>query len=149
MTNVIVTNKKAAYDYFILSKYEAGIVLQGSEIKSIHNHAVNLKDSYVVIKNQEVFILNMHIAEYSHGNLFNHDPFRTRKLLLHKKEILKMQLKIKQEGFTLIPTKLYFNEKGKVKVEIALAKGKKLYDKRETIKQREQKRELQKNYKQF
>jgi ssrA-binding protein len=149
MTNVIVTNKKAAYDYFILSKYEAGIVLQGSEIKSIRNHAVNLKDSYVVIKNQEVFILNMHIAEYSHGNLFNHDPFRTRKLLLHKKEILKMQLKIKQEGFTLIPTKLYFNEKGKVKVEIALAKGKKLYDKRETIKQREQKRELQKNYKQF
>ena len=125
MTNVIVTNKKAAYDYFILSKYEAGIVLQGSEIKSIRNHAVNLKDSYVVIKNQEVFILNMHIAEYSHGNLFNHDPFRTRKLLLHKKEILKMQLKIKQEGFTLIPTKLYFNEKGKVKVEIALAKGKK------------------------
>ena len=122
MTNVIVTNKKAAYDYFILSKYEAGIVLQGSEIKSIRNHAVNLKDSYVVIKNQEVFILNMHIAEYSHGNLFNHDPFRTRKLLLHKKEILKMQLKIKQEGFTLIPTKLYFNEKGKVKVEIALAK---------------------------
>ena len=149
MTNVIVTNKKAAYDYFILSKYEAGIVLQGSEIKSIRNHAVNLKDSYVVIKNQEVFILNMHIAEYSHGNLFNHDPFRTRKLLLHKKEILKMQLKIKQEGFTLIPTKLYFNEKGKVKVEIDLAKGKKLYDKRETIKQREQKRELQKNYKQF
>ena len=149
MTNVIVTNKKAAYDYFILSKYEAGIVLQGSEIKSIRNHAVNLKDSYVVIKNQEVFILNMHIAEYSHGNLFNHDPFRTRKLLLHKKEILKMQLKIKQEGFTLIPTKLYFNEKGKVKVEIALEKGKKLYDKRETIKQREQKRELQKNYKQF
>ena len=123
--------------------------MQGSEIKSIRNHAVNLKDSYVVIKNQEVFILNMHIAEYSHGNLFNHDPFRTRKLLLHKKEILKMQLKIKQEGFTLIPTKLYFNEKGKVKVEIALAKGKKLYDKRETIKQREQKRELQKNYKQF
>ena len=149
MTNVIVTNKKAAYDYFILSKYEAGIVLQGSEIKSIRNHAVNLKDSYVVIKNQEVFILNIHIAEYSHGNLFNHDPFRTRKLLLHKKEILKMQLKIKQEGFTLIPTKLYFNEKGKVKVEIALAKGKKLYDKREAIKQREQKRELQKNYKQF
>ena len=149
MTNVIVTNKKATYDYFILSKYEAGIVLQGSEIKSIRNHAVNLKDSYVVIKNQEVFILNMHIAEYSHGNLFNHDPFRTRKLLLHKKEILKMQLKIKQEGFTLIPTKLYFNEKGKVKVEIALAKGKKLYDKRETIKQIEQKRELQKNYKQF
>ena len=149
MTNVIVTNKKAAYDYFILSKYEAGIVLQGSEIKSIRNHAVNLKDSYVVIKNQEVFILNMHIAEYSHGNLFNHDPFRTRKLLLHKKEILKMQLKIKQEGFTLIPTKLYFNEKGKVKVEIALAKGKKLYDKREAIKQIEQKRELQKNYKQF
>ena len=149
MTNVIVTNKKAAYDYFILSKYEAGIVLQGSEIKSIRNHAVNLKDSYVVIKNQEVFILNMHIAEYSHGNLFNHDPFRTRKLLLHKKEILKVQLKIRQEGFTLILTKLYFNEKGKVKVEIALAKGKKLYDKRETIKQREQKRELQKNYKQF
>ena len=149
MTNVIVTNKKAAYDYFILSKYEAGIVLQGSEIKSIRNHAVNLKDSYVVIKNQEVFILNMHIAEYSHGNLFNHDPFRTRKLLLHKKEILKMQLKIKQEGFTLIPTKIYFNEKGKVKVEIALEKGKKIYDKRETIKKRKQKRELQKNYKQF
>ncbi len=145
---IIATNKKALYDYFILSKYEAGIVLLGSEIKSIRNRAVNLKDSYVVIKNHEAFILNMHIAEYHYGNLFNHDPFRTRKLLLHKKEILKIQLKIKQEGFTLIPIRLYLNEKGKAKVEIALAKGKKMYDKRETIKQREQQRELQKNYKQ-
>ena len=144
-----IINRKAKHDYFIEDTYEAGIVLKGTEVKSIRNGQANLKDSYCIIRNNEIFILNMHIAEYSHGNLFNHDPFRTRKLLLHKKEILKMQLKIKQEGFTLIPTKLYFNEKGKVKVEIALAKGKKLYDKRETIKQREQKRELQKNYKQF
>ncbi len=147
MEKIIITNKKASFDYFLFTKYEVGIALVGTEIKSIRNHSCNLKDSYVIIRNGEVFILNMNIAEYSHGNLFNHDPLRTRKLLMHKKEILKMQLKIKQEGYTIIPTKLYFNDKGKVKLEIALAKGKKNYDKRESIKEKDQKRNIEKNYK--
>jgi len=144
---LIAKNPTAYHNYDITDTLEAGIILSGTEIKSIRNHSCNLKDSYVIIRNGEVFILNMNIAEYSHGNLFNHDPLRTRKLLMHKKEILKMQLKIKQEGYTIIPTKLYFNDKGKVKLEIALAKGKKNYDKRESIKEKDQKRNIEKNYK--
>jgi len=147
MSKLIAKNPTAKHNYTIIDTLETGIVLFGTEIKSIRNHSCNLKDSYVIIRNGEVFILNMNIAEYSHGNLFNHDPLRTRKLLMHKKEILKMQLKIKQEGYTIIPTKLYFNDKGKVKLEIALAKGKKNYDKRESIKEKDQKRNIEKNYK--
>lgn len=147
MIKIIAENKKASFDYFLEVRYEAGIVLLGTEIKSIRNNACNLKDSYAIVKNNEMFLLNMHISEYKHGNLFNHEPLRTRKLLLHKKEILKIQLKMKQEGYTLVPTKIYINDSGKVKIEIALAKGKHNYDKRESIKEKDQKRNIQRNYK--
>ncbi len=147
MIKIIAENKKASFDYFLEVRYEAGIVLLGTEIKSIRNNACNLKDSYAIIKNNEMFLLNMHISEYKHGNVFNHEPLRTRKLLLHKKEILKIQLKMKQEGYTLVPTKLYINDSGKVKIEIALAKGKHNYDKRESIKEKDQKRNIQRHYK--
>ena len=131
MQKNVITNKKASFNYFLEDKYEAGIVLTGTEIKSIRNNNVNIQDSYILIKNNELFILNMHIAEYKFGNIFNHDPFRTRKLLMHKKQILKLQQKLKQDGYTLVPTRLYFNDNNILKVEIALAKGKKNYDKRE------------------
>ena len=142
-----IINREAKYNYFILDSLEAGIVLTGTEIKSIRNGKCNLKDSYAIIRHNEVFLLNVHISEYTNGNIFNHDPTRSRKLLLHKNEILKLSSKLDQEGLTLIPLKLYFN-KNKVKVLIGVCKGKKLFDKRETIKQRELKREalkIQKN----
>lgn len=147
MKKNVITNKKASFNYFLEDKYEAGIVLTGTEIKSIRNNNVNIQDSYILIKNNELFILNMHIAEYKFGNIFNHDPFRTRKLLMHKKQILKLQQKLKQDGYTLVPTRLYFNDNNILKVEIALAKGKKNYDKRESIKQKDIKREIQRKYK--
>jgi len=141
-----IYNRKAKYGYFILETYEAGIALTGTEIKSIRNGKANLKDSYAIIKNGEVYILNMHISKYDEGNIFNHDETRTRKLLLHKKEILKIRDKIEQDGFTLIPIKLYF--KGNhAKLEIGIAKGKKSYDKRETIKKRDQEREIKSSLK--
>lgn len=147
MQKNVITNKKASFNYFLEDKYEAGIVLTGTEIKSIRNNNVNIQDSYILIKNNELFILNMHIAEYKFGNIFNHDPFRTRKLLMHKKQILKLQQKLKQDGYTLVPTRLYFNDNNILKVEIALAKGKKNYDKKESIKQKDIKREIQRKYK--
>ena len=147
MQKNVITNKKASFNYFLEDKYEAGIVLTGTEIKSIRNNNVNIQDSYILIKNNELFILNMHIAEYKFGNIFNHDPFRTRKLLMHKKQILKLQQKLKQDRYTLVPTRLYFNDNNILKVEIALAKGKKNYDKRESIKQKDIKREIQRKYK--
>lgn len=147
MQKNVITNKKASFNYFLEDKYEAGIVLTGTEIKSIRNNNVNIQYSYILIKNNELFILNMHIAEYKFGNIFNHDPFRTRKLLMHKKQILKLQQKLKQDGYTLVPTRLYFNDNNILKVEIALAKGKKNYDKRESIKQKDIKREIQRKYK--
>ena len=134
-----IINRKANYDYDIIDKIECGIVLTGTEIKSIRNGNANLKDSYAVIKNNEVFLLGMHISEYKQGNIFNHDEKRTRKLLLHKKEILKLKKEIELDGITLIPTKIYL-KKNKVKVEIGIAKGKKNYDKRESIKERDLKR---------
>ena len=138
-----VINREAKYNYFILESIECGIVLTGTEIKAIRNSKVNLKDSYAVIRNHEIYLLNTHISEYKEGNIFNHDPRRTRKLLLHKKEILKLESKINLEGLTLIPLKLYFN-KNKVKILLGLCKGKKTYDKRETIKEREQQRTIAK-----
>ena len=141
-----INNKKAYFDYQILEEIEAGIVLTGTEIKSIRNGQANLKDSYAIIRNNEVFILNMHISKYDDGNIFNHEETRTRKLLLHKKEILKLNDKIKLQGLTLVPLKLYF-KKNKAKLLIGLAKGKKLYDKRESIKERDIKRNIEKNYK--
>ena len=135
-----IKNKKAYFDYFIEKELEAGIVLKGTEIKSIRKGGVDLKDSFVIIKNDEAFILNMYISKYESGNRFNHDERRTRKLLLHKKEILKLKDKSQKEGYTIIPLKLYLKN-GKAKLIIALAKGKHLYDKRATIKERDLERE--------
>jgi len=134
-----IKNKVANYDYFILEEYEAGIVLTGTEIKSIRKGNANLKDSYVVIKNNEAYALNMFIEEYLEGNRFNHDPRRTRKLLLHKNEIKKLARQRELDGLSIIPLKLYLKN-NKAKLLIGLAKGKKLYDKRETIKERDLKR---------
>ncbi len=146
---IISNNKKAYHDYFILDTYEAGIELKGTEIKSIRLGNVNLKDSYVRIKNGEVQIVNMHISPYSMGNIFNHEPTRTRKLLLHKKEILKIENKLKEGGLTIVPTKLYFGKSSKAKLEIGIAKGKKLYDKRQDLKARDAKREIEKAMKNY
>lgn len=131
-----INNKKAYFDYFIEEEIEAGIALVGTEIKSIRNGSCNLKDSYAIIKNNEAFILAMHVSKYKEGNQFNHDELRTRKLLLNKKEIIKIKTKITQEGYSLIPLKLYF-KKNKVKLLLGIAKGKKLYDKRQSIKERD------------
>ena len=143
---VEINNRKAKFDYHIFDTYEAGIVLKGTEIKSIRLGNCNLKDSYVVIKNKEAYIINMHIGQYEQGNIFNHEETRTRKLLLHKKEILKLNDKIRIEGYTIIPTKLYFT-KNKAKIQIALAKGKKNYDKRQAIKERDINRNIKKELK--
>lgn len=139
-----VKNKKAYFDYFIEKETEAGIELVGTEIKSIRNGSVDLKDSFVHIKNNEAFVINMYIARYEEGNRFNHDERRTRKLLLHKKEILKLKEEVSIEGKSIIPLKLYLKN-GKAKLLIGLARGKKNYDKRETIKKRDIEREMQKN----
>lgn len=135
-----VKNKKAYFDYTILEDLEAGIALTGTEIKSIRKGSIDLKDTFVNIKNNEAFILNMYIAKYEEGNIFNHDERRTRKLLLHKKEIKKLKEQIKQEGLTIIPLKLYF-KKNKVKILIGVCRGKKLYDKRQSLKEKDLKRE--------
>ena len=136
-----INNRKAKYNYQVLDKIEAGIVLTGTEIKSIRSGKANIKDSYATVKNGEAFLINMHISSYENGNIFNHDETRTRKLLLHKNEIYKLNDKIRLEGFTLIPLKIYLN-RGKAKVLIGVCKGKKNYDKREDIKKRDIDREL-------
>lgn len=141
-----ILNRKARYDYEILNKYEAGIVLTGTEIKSIRKGTANLKDSYAIVKNGEIYLLNMYIAEYKEGNIFNHDETRTRKLLLHKNEINKINDKISIKGLTLVPVKLYFVN-GKAKIELAVSRGKHTYDKKETIKQRDIDREMKKSLK--
>lgn len=141
-----ILNRSARYDYLVLEEYEAGIVLSGTEIKSIRLGRVNIKDSYAIIRNDEVFLVNTHISAYDKGNIFNHSETRTRKLLMHKKEIRKLNNKIVLEGYTLIPLKLYFKN-GRCKVLIGLCKGKKNYDKRESIKERDIKRELERNCK--
>ena len=141
-----ILNRKARYDYEIEDEYEAGIVLTGTEIKSIREGKVNIKDSYAIIRNNELYLLNTHISSYEKGNIFNHEEDRTRKLLMHKREILKLNNKVTLEGYTLIPLKIYFN-KGRAKVLIGLCKGKKSYDKRETIKKRDTEREMRTNYK--
>ena len=140
---VIVNNSKARFNYFLDDFLECGIELKGSEIKSIRKSGASLADSYIVIRNEEAYILNMHIAPYEQGNVFNHEPNRTRKLLLHKKEIRKLAQKAAEQSMTIIPTKVYL-KKGKLKIEIALGKGKKLFDKRETIKKRDDERMMAK-----
>ena len=141
-----IINREARFNYLVLDEIEAGIVLTGTEIKSIRDGKAQIKDSYANIRNNECYLWNMHINEYKEGNLFNHDPKRTRKLLLHKSEIKKLYEKIKLEGLTLVPLKLYF-KKNKVKILIGICKGKKNFDKRETIKERDLQREARKNQK--
>ncbi|HBZ10834.1 MAG TPA: SsrA-binding protein SmpB [Bacillus bacterium] len=139
---LVAQNRKAGHDYFIEDTYEAGIVLQGTEIKSIRAGRVNLKDSFARIQNGEVFIHNMHISPYEHGNRYNHDPIRTRKLLLHRKQINKLIGETKEAGYTLVPLKLYMKN-GFAKMLIGLGKGKKQYDKREDLKRKEAKRDIE------
>lgn len=138
---VVAENRKARHDYFIDETYEAGIALVGTEVKSLRLGKVSLRDSYAVVQNGEVFLHNMHISPYEKGNRFNHDPKRSRKLLLHKQEIKRLLGKTQQRGYTLIPLRVYF-KRGKAKVELALARGKKLHDKREEIARRDAQREL-------
>lgn len=138
-----IKNRKALYDYTISDTYEAGIVLTGTEIKSIRDGKANLKDSYAIIKKGECFILGMHISPYDKGNRFNHDEYRTRKLLLHKNEILKIRDKIEIKGYTLVPIKLYFS-KNKAKLLLGIGKGKKVYDKRESMKEKDINKEIKK-----
>ena len=133
---VIASNKKAHFNYFLSDFLEAGIELKGTEIKSLRVNGATIGDAYVIIRNGQAELLNMYIKPYEQGNIFNHDPLRTRKLLLHKKEIRNLEMKMNKEGYTVVPTRIYFSH-GMAKVEIALAKGKKLYDKRETIKNRD------------
>ena len=143
---LIANNKKAYFDYFIEEKYEAGIALHGTEVKSLRMGKCSLKEAFLRIEKGEVFIYNMHISPYEKGNIFNKDPLRVRKLLMHKYEINKIAGRIVQKGYTLVPLQIYF--KGSiVKVEIGLAKGKKLYDKREDIAKKDQRREAEKNFK--
>jgi len=142
MEQIVATNRKAFHDYHIQDKCEAGVSLLGTEVKSLREGRANLKDSYVIIKDGEAYILNCHISPYSHGNIMNHEPLRTRKLLLHRKEIVRLQGKAAQKGYSLIPLKIYFKD-GRAKVEIGLAKGKRQYEKRETIKKKEADREIE------
>ncbi len=141
-----IINREAKFNYFIEDEIECGIVLAGTEIKSIRDGKANLKDSYAIVRNNEVYLLNMYINEYKEGNLFNHDPRRTRKLLLHKSEINKLRKGVEEEGRTLVPLKLYF-VKNKAKILLGLCKGKKSFDKRETIKERDLKRAEKKEIK--
>lgn len=141
-----IINRKARHDYFILEEYECGIVLTGTEIKSIREGSCNIGDCYATIHRGEMYLLNMFIGAYKEGNIFNHQELRTRKLLLHKKEILKLSQKVKLEGCALVPLKLYF-KKNKAKILLGLCKGKKNFDKREAIKERDIERNLRKNYK--
>lgn len=140
-TKIVVNNKKAHYEYFLSDFLECGIALKGTEIKSLRKNGGSLNDAYIICKNGEMFLLNMNIPPYDKGNIFNHDQLRTRKLLLHKREIYKYAKKVQEKGFTIVPTKVYLL-KGRAKVEIALAKGKKLFDKRETEKTKSIKKEV-------
>lgn len=135
-------NRQAYYDYFIDIKYDAGIVLLGTEVKSLRQGKASFNDSYCIIHKGEIWVKSLHIAEYSHGTVNNHDPLRDRKLLLEKKEIRKIESKLKEKGYTLIPLRIYFNEKNLAKMEIGLARGKKLHDKRDSIRQKDAEREM-------
>jgi SsrA-binding protein len=137
-----IKNRSAFHEFFIDNKYEAGMILLGTEVKSMREGKVSFNDSYCLVHKGELWLKSLHIAEYSHGNLNNHDPLRDRKLLLRKREIQKIESKLKEKGYTLIPLRIYFNEKGLAKIELGLAKGKKLHDKRESIKQKDVEREM-------
>ena len=145
-SRLIANNKKAYHDYFIEETYEAGIALHGTEVKSLRMGKCSIKESFVRIENEEVYIYGMHISPYEKGNIFNRDPLRVKKLLLHKSEIRKMKGKIAEKGYTLVPLKVYFN-RSLGKVEIGLVKGKKLYDKRQDIAKKDQRREAERDFK--
>jgi len=142
---IIARNKMARVNYDISETFEAGIVLVGTEVKSLRAGRSNLKDSYAQVNNEEVFLHDLHISPYTHGNRYNHDPLRPRKLLLHKREIKRLYGRTREKGFSLIPTKMYFKN-GKIKVEIGLARGKKLFDKREDLKRREDQRDIERHF---
>lgn len=144
--NLLAQNKKAGHDYFIKDTYEAGIALTGTEIKSVRARRINLRDGYVQIRNNSAFLENVHISEYKQGNRYNHEPLRSRRLLLHKKEIQKLAKAVQERGTTIVPLKVYL-KKGFAKVLISVGQGKKMYDKRDAIKKRDQDRELQRKYK--
>jgi SsrA-binding protein len=140
---VVAENRRARYDYFIEDRFEAGIVLAGTEVKALRQGEGSIAESYAALEDEEVWLINSHIPEYSHGNRMNHEPRRKRKLLLAKREIGKLHGAVNRQGLTLVPLSIYFNGRGKAKVELALARGKKAHDKRETIKERDWKREQQ------
>ncbi len=142
---IVTMNRKAYHEYEILETIEAGIVLKGTEVKSLRQGKVSIQDSYAIIKDGEVWLLNMHISPYEYGNIHNHDPLRDKKLLLHKREIIRLSTKVKERGLTLIPLKVYFKNR-KAKVELALVRGKKKYEKKEDIAERELQRELKRKY---
>ncbi|HOD40699.1 MAG TPA: SsrA-binding protein SmpB [Candidatus Wallbacteria bacterium] len=143
---IVATNRKAHFNYEVIESYEAGVVLMGTEIKSVRDGKISIGDSYCIARNGEVMMINSHIDEYTFGNRFNHEPKRTRKLLLHKKEILRLIGKTSERGFSIIPLKAYF-KRGRLKVEIALCRGKKSFDKKETLKERDLKKQFQKEIK--
>ncbi|MGQ9620593.1 MAG: SsrA-binding protein SmpB [Bacteroidales bacterium] len=145
--DIVIKNKKATFDYEVIDRFIAGIVLTGTEIKSIREGRAALTDSYCQFRNSELYIKGMHVAEYTFGNIRNHDPLRERKLLLTRRELRRLEKKVKEAGFTLIVTKIFINEKGLAKAEIALAKGRKEYDKRETIKRKDAAREMERIWK--
>ena len=141
-----IRNRTAFHDYFIEDTYDAGIVLQGTEVKSLRAGKASFNDSYCLFHKGELFIKSLHIAEYTHGNVYNHDPLRDRKLLMNKKELRKIETKLKEKGFTLVPLKIYFNENRLAKNQIPLGKGKKTYDKRESLKEKDIERSMKRNY---
>lgn len=141
-SDINIKNKKAGFEYYLIETFTAGLQLQGTEIKSIRVGKANLTDAYCTFAGTELFVQNLHIAEYEFGTIYNHEPKRPRKLLLNRRELNKLQTKTKERGLTIIPTLLFINEKGMAKLEIALAKGKHSYDKRETLKKKDQKREM-------
>lgn len=147
--NVTIKNKRAEHEYFLMDRLTAGIVLTGTEIKSIRNGKASLADSYCSFKDTELFVIGMHIAEYDKGTYNNHDPKRDRKLLLNARELRKLKTKVQEKGLTIIPVVLYINEKGLAKLDIALARGKHYYDKRETLKSKDSKRDIEKQLKDY
>ena len=144
---IVANNKKAFHEYSMSDFMEAGIELTGSEVKSVRNGKVSFKDSFCKVESYEIFLYNLHISPYENASIFNHDPERPRRLLLHKKEILRLNERVRKEGFTIIPTKIYFNESGLIKVEIAIAKGKKVFDKREDLAKKDLERRMRKTEK--
>ena len=147
-TKIIAQNRKARHDFFIEESYEAGIVLQGTEVKALRDGRVNIKDGFARIKDGEIILEDVHISPYAFGNRFNHDPLRPRKLLLHKREIGRLTGKVKERGYTLVPLNIHFT-RGRAKVELAVAKGKKLYDKRESLRRKTLEKEVERSYRTF